>query len=233
MDKVDGDTMNCRTLTGLVFLWCGVLSGCGPESESDDPLQQGDLNLVTEDGGIVYAQDVIRFDAGEGAGFGQQDLPGVILGPPEGGGPNKGSLDVVSLGVQGEVVLGFGEAVLTDGPGVDLIVFENAFEYGDGMIFAEFGEVSVSEDGESWHRFVCDVESGLGCAGGSVSRAFDFASGEDFTHEDVGGDGFDLAELGLDYVRYVKVQDVSTSGASPSAGFDLDAVVGMYGVLDK
>jgi len=39
-----------------------------------------------------------------------------------------------------------------------------------------------------------------------------------------GGDAFDLAELGLERARFVKIQDVSGLGAAPSAGFDLDAV---------
>jgi hypothetical protein len=48
----------------------------------------------------------------------------------------------------------------------------------------------------------------------------------------VGGDGFDFADLGVDEVRYVRIRDLSTEGAPPSAGFDLDAVGGVHVVLD-
>ena len=39
-----------------------------------------------------------------------------------------------------------------------------------------------------------------------------------------GGDAFDLAELGLAEARFVRVRDVSETGAPPTAGFDLDAI---------
>ena len=39
-----------------------------------------------------------------------------------------------------------------------------------------------------------------------------------------GGDLFDLAQLGLESIRFIRIRDMSDGGASPSAGFDLDAV---------
>ena len=40
------------------------------------------------------------------------------------------------------------------------VVFENAFWPGGvrSMVYAELGEVSVSEDGETWLSFPCDHE---------------------------------------------------------------------------
>ena len=54
-------------------------------------------------------------------------MPDIVLGPPVGGGALAGSLDVVSLGFSGEIVLCFEPNAIVDGPGADFIVFENAF----------------------------------------------------------------------------------------------------------
>ena len=40
----------------------------------------------------------------------------------------------------------------------------------------------------------------------------------------MGGDAFDLADLELESVRYVRIRDLSESGRGMAAGFDLDAV---------
>ncbi|MEO1334407.1 MAG: hypothetical protein AAFV29_02130, partial [Myxococcota bacterium] len=39
-----------------------------------------------------------------------------------------------------------------------------------------------------------------------------------------GGDPFDLAEIGVDTARFVRIEDLATQGDAPTAGFDLDAV---------
>ena len=41
----------------------------------------------------------MSFEPGGNAGFGQDQLPDVVLGPPMGKGTSRGSLDVLSLGV--------------------------------------------------------------------------------------------------------------------------------------
>ena len=121
---------------------------------------------------LPYAREIVSFEPGEGAGFGEDDLPDVVLGPPDGRGELSGSLDVLSLGKGGSIVLGFGELGIADGEGPDFVVFENAFWPGGDptLVFAEPGEVSVSEDGTEWHTFPCDAEGdGMGrfegCAG--------------------------------------------------------------------
>ena len=136
-------------------------------------------------------------------------------------------MDVLSLGVGGQIVLSFGDRMIVDGPGPDLVVFENPFLIGGDpdAPFAELAEVAVSEDGESWHRFVCepggDVERWPGCAGWRLTAQFDPCAP---TADTTGGDPFDLAELGLSRARYVRITDLSADGEAPSAGFDLDAV---------
>ena len=69
-------------------------------------------------------------------GAGHEFLPDVALaiGGPRGVRSIESGFHVVSLGVQGELVLGFqpGQAI-TDGDGDDLIVFENAMKSLPGL----------------------------------------------------------------------------------------------------
>lgn len=180
---------------------------------------------------LPYAREVVSFAPGEGAGYGADALPDVVLGPPDGKGTGAGSLDVLSLGKHGSIVLGFGEQLISDGPGADFVVFENAFWAGGDptAVYAEPGEVSVSEDGETWHTFPCAARGDgagryVGCAGWTPTLAFDADSLDVLDPELTGGDAFDLFELGVGAARFVRVSDVSAAGTAPSAGFDLDAV---------
>lgn len=175
--------------------------------------------------------EVVSYAPGEGAGFGQVDLPGIVLGPPAGLGLQAGSLDVLSLGSGGEIVLRVGERGIVDGPGPDFVVFENAFWPGGdpGQAFMEPAEVAVSEDGETWHVFPCDVaaateEALASCAGWRPVLAFDAQPGGIEDPATVGGDPFDLADLGVPSARLVRIRDLGPGGEPPSAGFDLDAV---------
>ena len=179
-----------------------------------------------------YASEVISFEPGEGAGFNEDRLPDIVLGPPDGsGGTTAGTMEVLSLGDGGEIVVGFGDRVIVDGQGDDFIVYENAFwESGDpDRVWAELGEVSVSEDGEQWHTFECDYELEEdppyhGCAGWTPT--LDYAAEEVIPPdpEVTGGDAFDLGEIGVERARYVRIRDVWGQGGEPTQGFDLDAV---------
>ena len=183
-----------------------------------------------------FVTKVVSFTPGDCAGFGAAKMPGVVLGPPIGAGPVAGSLDVVSLGYKGEIVLSFEPNTIVDGPGVDFIVFENAFWAGgnQNMPAAELGDVSVSDDGTTWKTFPCDVSSGPpygSCAGW---RPVYSAPGNGISPVDpktAGGDQYDLAELGVTSARYVRIRDLGTipCSADPAMkstndGFDLDAI---------
>ncbi|MEO1338440.1 MAG: cell surface protein, partial [Myxococcota bacterium] len=115
-------SLRYAVLVALAFV------GCGDESEPSLP----------------YATEVVSFEPGPGAGFGQAGLPEVVLGPPMGLGVGAGSIDVLSLGVGGSIVLGFAAPII-DGPGPDFVVFENPFFIGGASdaLFAELGRVSV------------------------------------------------------------------------------------------
>jgi hypothetical protein len=174
---------------------------------------------------------VVSFLPGDGAGYGQDELPDVVLGPPDGRGTSRGALDVLSLGTGGEIVLGFGEHTIVDGDGADFIVFENAFwPAGDAsQVFAELGEVAVSADGEQWASFECDPAGDgsrryPGCAGWSPTLEFDARALVPLDPEQTGGDAFDLADVGVEEARFVRIRDLADAGDGPSAGFDLDAV---------
>lgn len=180
---------------------------------------------------LPYAREVIRFAPGEGAGFGNDKLPDVVLGQPHGMGTGQASLDVLSLGVGGTIELGFGDKHIIDGDGPDFVVFENPFWVNgdESNPFAEPGQVSVSMDGSTWLPFPCnsqgnDMGQYTGCAGFSPTLEYDAFSLLPLDFSMTGGDAFDLADVGLSEARFVRIVDTSIEGEMPSAGFDLDAV---------
>ena len=173
---------------------------------------------------------------GASAGFGQDKLPCVVMGPPQGGGDLQGSLDVLSLGNGGSITLAFGGQTIVDGPGADFIVFENPFFAGGdpSAVFAELATVSVSEDGITWKTFPCDAVSPPygSCAGWHPVYA-NPGTNIDATDANVaGGDAFDLADLGLSAARFVRITDrvdqVGLAGA-----FDLDAVALVHATCSR
>lgn len=195
----------------------------------------GGGGLASEDA-ARWATEVLAFTAGEGAGFGQDALPGVVLGPPVPTETGAASLDVVALGAGGEIVVGFGAVDVIDGEGADLVVFENPFLVGGNPAtpFAELGEVSVSEDGTTWHVFDCDpAGDGAGGWPGCAGWRTVAAEAADLDPETSGGDPFDLAEVGLARARFVRIVDVTAGGFPPSVGFDLDAVGVVHGVVAR
>ena len=183
---------------------------------------------ASDPGPDPFADTVVSFTPGDSAGYGEDGYPDVVLGAPEGGG-EMGSLDVLSLGDGGEIVLGFDDIGLVDGEGPDLLVFENPFS---GWI--ETGAVAVSQDGETWHEWPCDETDDAGgfpgCAGVEQVWASS-TNGIDPTDPDVaGGDAFDLADLGLSSARYVRIRDTGANAYDGIAGgFDLDAIAVVNG----
>lgn len=183
------------------------------------------------------ADGVERFTPGEGAGVGAQFYPGNVLGLPDSTArpdvPTVDGAQILALGLGGEIVLRFDRAPIVDGPGADFTVFENAFHYtigGRERTYAEPGQVAVSRDGVEFVAFAFDTLTLHGCAGvtpidGRRDPAEPSVSG---------GDAFDLADLGLDSVRYIRIRDVTSMVKENRAhpfwdatlnGFDLDAVV--------
>ncbi len=196
-----------------------AVQGCGPAADSAAPPSSD-----------AFADRVVSFEPGDCAGFGEEALPDIVLGPPQGEGSSAGSTDVLSLGEQGSIVLAFDDLQLWDGEGPDLLVFENAFTG-----WSETGHVAVSQDGETWSEWPCDPEDAAGGYPGCAGVQPVFASGvNDLDPTDpaqAGGDAFDLSELGVEQARYVRIRD---SGHNPcsadTGGLDLDAVAVVHGV---
>ena len=207
--------------------------------ETEEPVDTADSNdALPFAADSLYAQNVESFEPGSGAGFGQDNFPGIVLGPPDGIGTGAGSLDVLSLGVGGTITLSFGNMQLIDGDGPDLLVFENPFWMGNDPtnIWAELGEVAVSQDGETWFSWSCEPTQGDpatydGCAGWEPSLPYDTSTLSPLDPDLTGGNAFDLADLDLTFARFVRIRDLATEGAAPTAGFDLDAVGIIHGEL--
>lgn len=200
--------------------------GSGEEDSGEENSEEEPCEPVTYDPN-PFASSVVSYTPGDGAGFGQDSFPDIVLGPPMGGGEMSGSLDVLTLGHQGEIVLSFDVAIV-DGEGPDLIVFENPF-----IGWYETGVVSASEDGETWHSWPCDSQnvddSYPGCAGATPSLSHPDNCIDATDPNVAGGDHFDLADIGLQRALFVRVQD---SGSNTDGGFDLDAVAVIHGSSD-
>jgi len=209
--------------------------GTGGEAEpsgAGGAPSRADYEVVDCPQGLVgFAEEIVQASWGDGEDYGHDQLPDIVLGGPRGGGCCAGSLDVASLGNGGHVVLAFGRRSIIDGPGADLLVFENGFWVGgdEDQGFLEFGRVEVSQDGEQWFAFPCDEVTGEGCAGTRPIFAHPQQPEVDvFDPEQAGGDGFDLADVGLATARYVRVSDIPDD----DMGFDLDAVGIVHGSCD-
>ncbi len=165
--------------------------------------------------------------------------PELALGPATGN-PN----DIVALGERllnadaapGEITLTFDEAV-RDREGADLVVFENGFPAGE-QVFAEFGRVLVSTDGETWAIFPCvsliaesqgayflvDPTLVFGLAG-KHANAYGTSLGTTFDLADLADDpGVLSGAVDLDDIRFVKIVDVPGGGDyyddGPTFGYD-------------
>jgi len=141
--------------------------------------------------------------------------------------------EVCSLGLDGSILLGLRRAVIVDLPGPDFTVFENSFMFGS-RTFAEPARVEVSRDGIAWYAFPFDSLTLRGCAGVSPTTGLDA-----FNPSVSGGDAFDLATIGVDSVRWIRITDVtriildnhSHPFYDPTlSGFDLDAVIAVHTV---
>ncbi len=172
--------------------------------------------------GALFVTRVTELSYGPGQDHGRDQMPDVVMGAPHGAGETQGSLHVVSLGNGGVIGVAFDGNAIVDGPGVDFVVFENAFAVGTG-VFAELATVSVSDDGETWHTFPCTaVDAPYGsCAGHTPVHLESDATSVD--PDSAGGDGFDLADLGVSRARFVRIEDRPDLDGF-SGVFDLDAV---------
>ena len=177
-----------------------------------------------------WADSVILFAHGDGQWFGQDGFPSVVLGSPDTSAtPTVPSLNVLSLGEFGFIVLRFRDSVVVDGPGDDLVIFENVFitsaDSSDTSAFVEPAYVFLSKDGRFFFMYPFDTSDAnpynwTGLAGIKPTNY-----GADTINPDVWmGDRFDISAVGLDTVRFVLIADaVDLCPSSLCSGFDLDA----------
>jgi hypothetical protein len=204
-----------------------------------------------------FVDSVVEVHYGSNAGFGQESFPDIVLGPPQGAGMTAGSSDVLSLGDGGSITLEFTDNIVRDGEGPDLIIFENAFYSGGDPLnaFVEAGFVEVSQDGVHFYRFANDYNpAGLPVNNPDNWHGFAgvhpvYSNSEDDTDptnpDTAGGDAFDLGELGLDTIRFVRIIDTNEPPEAAldddgdpvydpgqitelKSGFDLDAIAAVH-----
>ncbi len=210
----------------LVLGAVALVACSAPSDSSATPPSQGAAK-------VRYVTKVVSYTKGDGGGFGADKLPQIVTGPPVGAGCCAGSLDVVSLGNGGEIVVAF-DAAIVDGPGPDFIVFENAFQIaGDATnVLAEPAEVAVSEDGKTWVAWPCTAKAMPygSCAGWHPTYATAETGVDPQDPAKAGGDAFDLADIGVRRALYVRIRDMN--GKFPAqdgtAGFDPDAVAVLH-----
>lgn len=215
----------CGVLLGVQLLTaCGSGGGGGDASADAGTDAAVDARRAAD----PFADRVVSYTPGRGAGFGQDQLPQVVLGPPRGGGCCAGGLDVLSLGFEGTLVLEFTDIGLVDGPGPDLLVFENPFPGNEEPAF-----VAVSQDGVTWKEWPCAPQAAPwpGCAGIKPVLSSPDNGISPTDPMKAGGDAFDLADLGLARARFVRIRDsgFSRGYSPPGGGFDLDAVAVVNG----
>ena len=191
---------------------------------------------------LLYRQSiaidtVYSFIPGTGQNSGQDSLyfPQNIFGNPDKRAtkvtPANDPNQILSLGLGGEIIVGFKNYFIVNGEGSDFIIFENAFVNPlNGKVFAEPGRVSVSKDEINYIDFPFDSLTLQGCAGITPTfwnKKYPLNSG---------GDKFDLNDIGLDTINYIKIKDISQmlldNPEHPFydvtiSGFDLDAVIGI------
>lgn len=232
--------MRCKTGWKVCAGALALAMGCGGDvgSAGDGGPARGDGDVIVGPATPVLAGEVVDAPGATGEGFGD---PTRAVNGVRGGGPTQGSLDVYSLDYaeRTHLVLGFGGGAVTDGPGADLVVFENAFRAEGGGHFMDPVIVSVSRDGETWvdlpheyaaedpTRYSVDPEDWIGFAGVTPALLHVEEHPVDpFDPVAAGGDPFDLAALGdegegaairREGARYVRLESAANR-VNPATG---------------
>ncbi len=207
-------------------------------AQKEPPPDSGKLIVVNckDIGASPYVEQVVNYVVGMHGGANTNKLPGIIAGPPQGGGTASGGVDTFSLGDKGSIIVAFNNCWIADGPGADFIVFENAFYIGGTQTpFSEPGIIGVSMDGVTFKDFPCDLSQKPffpGCAGTHPVLANPGNAIDPLDTAAAGGDAFDLSLIGEKTARFVRIVDQGLTpftGANGTNGFDLDAIAIVHG----
>jgi hypothetical protein len=156
--------------------------------------------------------------------------PQAAVNGVQGGGDRAGSLDVYSIGLaEGDhLTLCWSDGRAQDGPGDDLVVFENPFQSG-AMTFMDLMVVEVSPDGEVWATFPHDYQAvdetaysprpldWQGFAGRAPVRYRTDDGHDPFDAAYAGGDRFDWADLPGEVGARVRAEGAACVRLSPAA----------------
>ncbi len=178
-----------------------------------------------------WADVVLSAPGASDAAFGD---PSLATNGARGAGWTEGSFDVYALDVAVEgdtLALGWSGRRVVDGPGPDLVVFENAFALPDGSRFMDPTQVEVSADGATWAAFAGSFvgdpedptlpEAWAGFAGVTPTLLhLDDNPVDPFDTEAAGGDAFDLADLPDGSVRDAVLADGIVAVRLGAAGED-------------
>lgn len=211
--------------------------------EGGDPVETPPARLVVDlsGAGDPFVDAVASVEPLSAEAFQANLLPGIVAGPPRGGGLVQGSSHVFSLGAAtnddggvaspygGGIVVEFVDNEVWNGPGADFTVFENVFYIRDAggnpdpdSRFMEPAVVSVSEDGTTFVPFPFDFSPRFDPETGDLNLRHPFVYNRGFAGVNPvlsngydpdpadpavsGGDSFDIGELGLERIRFVRIQ---------------------------
>lgn len=197
----------------------------------------------------AFPDSVKEFTPGKNAGFGAAHFPANVLGPPQGTlnpqFPNDNPTDILSLGTGGLLIYEFSTNEIIDGPGPDFTIFENPVQPSGfpEQSFVDSALVSVSTDSLTWHQFPVDLVSTktadlrlksnyIGFAGVQPVYSSTGNGISPFDPAVSGGDPFDLADLGITAVRFVKIQDTGHPHYLPTYDKDGDPISDYGNLID-
>jgi hypothetical protein len=153
-----------------------------------------------------------------------------VLGPPDstatGVSPSSRPEEIQALGTGGEIILRYNDRVIVNRPGPDFTVFENAFFVGgdSNTVFREVALVAVSKDGVTYVQFpFAGPPTWHNLAGATPTLG-----GNPLDPALSGGDSFDLQEIGMDSVSYIRIVDAAALVPDDGVSFDLDAVGALH-----
>lgn len=182
----------------------------------------------------VCIDTVLKFTKGDGQEVGQGPafFPMNIFGIPDPTAndtvPSIDPRQICSIGLGGSIIVGNTTHVVVDNPGADFIIYENVFRYTNGKRYIEPASVEVSKNGIDWVLFPYNSTTYQGCAG-----MIPTTGRNPFDVEVSGGDPFDLADISIDSIRWIRITDITErillNPSSPfydptKTGFDLDAI---------
>ncbi len=157
-------------------------------------------------------------------------FPHNVLGRPDstarGNAPASTPQELQALGTGGEIILRYTGRAIVNLPGPDFTVFENPFFIGGDStsVFREVGIVSVSKDGSTFRQFPYSGSP----TWRNLAGATPTLGGNPLDPRVSGGDKFDLAEINMDSVRYIRIVDAAGLVQDDGPSFDLDAVAALH-----